>query len=81
MREAYLGRRKGELESMLEQAQNGEWKPVMNVINHVRGTGAMFGFVHVGIAAENVVKAVQNGDAKSLEQLEEYARIVRETDV
>lgn len=76
MRERYLSSRKAEIEDMLYSARNGEWKPVMKTANHVRGTGAMFGFENIGTAAENLVKAVQNGDSKSLEFLEKYAEAV-----
>ena len=76
MRANYLGSRKAEIEDMLDHARNGEWKPVMNIANHVRGTGAMFGFENIGDAAENLVKAVQNGDAKSLEFMVKYAEAV-----
>lgn len=79
MRAGYLERRKAELEQMLEQAETGEWKPVMVIINHVRGTGAMYGFDNLGCSAENVVRAVQNGEAASLDLLREYARAVSES--
>lgn len=76
MRGGYLERRKAEVESMLDCARAGEWKPVMTIANHVRGTGAMYGFESMGMAAEELVKAVQNGESRSLELMEEYARIV-----
>ena len=79
MREGYLERRKAELEEMLDNARAGEWKPVVSIANHVRGTGAMYGFLNIGLAAENLVKAVQNGDAKSLQFMEDYARVVDES--
>ncbi len=76
MRGAYLGRRKAELDALMDHARAGEWKPVMTVVNHVRGTGAMYGFFEIGDAAAGVVRAVQNGEANSLTVMEEYARIV-----
>lgn len=79
MRKSYLERHKAELDMMLDSAKNGEWKPVVNIGNHVRGTGAMYGFPNMGAAAEELIKAVQNGDANSLEYLEAYARAVRES--
>lgn len=79
MRAEYLEKRKNELDAMLFQARGGEWKPVMVIINHVRGTGAMYGFENIGNAAEEVGKAVQNGNAKSFELLERYAVIVNES--
>ncbi len=78
MRAAYLERRREELESLLDHAGAGEWKPVMTVANHVRGTGAMYGFGDIGKAAEGLVRAVQQGDAKSLEFMNRYAKAVGE---
>ena len=79
MRADYLEKRKNELDAMLFQARGDEWKPVMVIINHIRGTGAMYGFENIGNAAEEVGKAVQNGDSKSLELLERYAETVNES--
>lgn len=79
MRVGYLARRKDELELMLDQARAGEWKPVMTIINHVRGTGVMYGFDNMGLAAEEVMKAVQSGEAKSFALLEGYAKAVNES--
>jgi hypothetical protein len=76
MRARYLEKRKAELDDLIDHARNGEWKPVMTVAGHVRGTGAMYGFENIGTAAENLVKAVQNGDAKSIEFMEKYAEAV-----
>ncbi|MDR1744854.1 MAG: hypothetical protein LBS30_03775 [Planctomycetota bacterium] len=76
MRGAYLQRRKGELDALMDHARAGEWKPVMTIVNHIRGTGAMYGFPGIGDAAANVVRAVQNGDTNSLTVMEEYAGIV-----
>lgn len=76
MRAAYLERRKGELDALLDHARAGEWKPVMTVANHVRGTGGMYGFGEVGKAAAELVRAVQNGDAQSLEFMQTYADAV-----
>ncbi len=78
MRAGYLGRRQAEVDEMLDHGRNGEWKPVLNIANHVRGTGAMYGFKTVGDAAENLVRAVTNGDPGSFALLEEYAKAVRE---
>ena len=78
MRAAYLDRRKGELDSLLDHAKEGEWKPVMMVANHVRGTGVMYGFSNIGRAAEELVRAVQQGDANSLEYMNHYAKAVGE---
>ena len=78
MRAGYLERRRGELEEMLDNARQGVWKPVVAIANHVRGTGAMFGVANVGEAAENLVRAVQNGDSQSLGLLEEYVKTVSE---
>lgn len=77
MRREYLEARKSELDALLFQAGGNDWKPVMLVINHVRGSGAMYGFGAVGSAAEEVFRAVQGGDAKSLELLQAYAEAVR----
>ncbi|MCC8165316.1 MAG: hypothetical protein LIQ31_03995, partial [Planctomycetes bacterium] len=63
---------------MLDHGRNGEWKPVINIANRVRGTGAMYGFKTIGDAAENLVRAVTNGDPGSLALLEEYVKAVRE---
>lgn len=79
MREEYLNNHKAEIDAMLADARADEWKPVMNVINHVRGTGAMYGFPAMGDAAERLAKAVESGQADSLEYMNEYARIVAAT--
>lgn len=79
MRKGYLGRRRDELDMLLVSGRGGEWKPVMTVASHVRGTGAMYGFANIGDAAENLAKAVQNGAANSLEFLEQYAKTVNES--
>lgn len=79
MRSGYLNQRKSELEEMLVSARAGEWKPVLTIANHVRGTGAMYGFANIGDAAENLVKAVQNGDSKSIEWMEAYADAVKKS--
>lgn len=78
MREEYLAARKNELDVLLFQAQENDWRTVMLTINHVRGSGAMYGFEAAGNAAEEVSKAVQNGDAKlSRAAMEAYADAVR----
>ena len=79
MRSGYLERRKGEIGMMLASAGEGDWKPVVNIANHVRGTGAMYGFDNIGQAAEELVKAVQNGDSKSFGYMEAYAKAVNES--
>lgn len=81
MRAAYLDKRKAEIDTLMDHARAGEWKHVMTAVNHVRGTGEMYGFDKIGDAAEAVVKAVQNGDASSLTFMEDYARIVGESSV
>jgi hypothetical protein len=78
MRAAYLGRRKEEMDTLLDHARAGEWNPVMTVANHVRGTGAMYGFADIGRAAAELVRAVQHGDANSLEFMRKYAQNVTE---
>ncbi len=79
MRSGYLQRRREELEGLQYSAHLGDWKPVMNVVNHVRGTGAMYGFENIGAAAEQLVKAVQNGSAQSMELVAAYVRTVKES--
>lgn len=79
MRAAYLERRKAELETLLDHARAAEWKPVVAAANHVRGSGAMYGFKNIGDAAESLVRAVQNGDAKSLDFMEAYAKTVSDS--
>lgn len=79
MRAAYLEQRKTELESLLDHAQASEWKPVIAVANHVRGSGEMYGFKNIGEAAESLFRAIQNGDANSLGFLKTYATTVSES--
>ena len=79
MRKKYLDRRLLESDVMLDQANAGEWKAVMVIINHVRGTGAMYGFPNIGDAAETLSRAVQNGEADCLPYLEKYVATVRES--
>lgn len=82
MRGEYLGKRKRELDAVLFQAGENDWKSVMIIINHVRGSGAMYGFDALGNAAEEVAKAVQNGEKdKSLELLRAYADAVNNSSV
>lgn len=76
MRECYLVQRRAELEAMFDSAKVGVWKPVINIANHVRGTGSMYDFATIGTAAENLAKAIQNGDMKCTEYLEAYAKAV-----
>lgn len=79
MRAEYLAERKAELDGMVDSARSGTWKPVMTIANHVRGTGAMYGFPNIGESAEALVKAVQNGYANSLTYLDAYAKAVNES--
>ena len=79
LRAKYLQRHKDELESLRDHAEAEEWKPIMTIANHVRGTGAMYGFPDMGEAAENLVKAVQGGEANPMEYLEEYIKSVSES--
>ncbi len=82
MRTGYLGKRKHELDAILFQAKENDWKSVMVTINHVRGSGAMYGFEAIGGAADDVAKAVQNGEKdKSLELLHAYADAVNNSNV
>lgn len=79
MRGEYLERRKSEIDGMFDNARNGEWKPVLAIANHVRGSGAMYGFPNLGSAAEALSRAIQNGDEKSIDHLAEYAGVVKES--
>ena len=79
MRKGYLERRKAELDTLLANAKDGEWKPVENAANHVRGTGAMYGFEAIGGAAETLVRAIQNNDANCAGLLEKYVATVNES--
>ncbi|MDR1613458.1 MAG: hypothetical protein LBT97_11860 [Planctomycetota bacterium] len=76
MRQSYLDARKGELEAFLAFAKGNVWKEVIVAANHVRGTGAMYGFVNIGDAAEDLAKAIQNGDPKCLDLAFAYADAV-----
>lgn len=77
MRSSYVKMRCSELEAMEDTARNGVWKPVDLIANHVRGTAAMYGFAGIGEAAENLAKAIQNGDPKCLDYLQVYVDTVR----
>ncbi len=79
MRAVYLENHKDELPKMLASARAGDWKPVLDIANHVRGTGAMYGFANIGEAAEKLVKAVENGYNNSLAFLEQYVKAVSES--
>lgn len=79
MRAAYLERHKSELETLLDHANANEWKPVIAVANHVRGSGEIYGFKNIGDAAENLFRAIQNGDVNSIRFLEAYAKVVSES--
>lgn len=81
MRSAYLEKRSSELEAMFADARGGVWKPVVHIVNHVRGTGAMYGFPAIGDAAAELSKAIQNGDPRCLALLEVYAAAVRDARV
>ncbi len=81
LRRGYLERRRAELGALTDSAGAGAWKPVLTALNHVRGTGAMYGFPAIGDAAEALVKAAQNGDADNMECFEAYVRAVAEADV
>lgn len=79
LRSGYLERRRGELDMMIVSARAGEWKPIVAVISHVRGTGTMYGFANIGEAAENLGKAVQNGDPDSPALMDAYVKAVNES--
>lgn len=81
MRGGYLARRRAELEAMFDSARAGVWKPVITIANHVRGTGRMYNFAAIGDAAENLAKAIQNGDMKCMEYLETYAKVIGDAKV
>ncbi len=78
MRAEYLRKRKDELDTLLFQAGENDWKSVIVVVNHIRGTGAMYGFEAIGDAADTVVRAVQNGNTECRELLQVYAETVRD---
>ncbi len=78
LREAYLASRRSELEALVSMARENEWKYVVTTAHHVRGTGAMYGFANIGTAAENLCKAIQNGDPNCRELLEKYVNAVNE---
>ncbi|MDR2391238.1 MAG: hypothetical protein LBE84_06145, partial [Planctomycetota bacterium] len=79
MRGGYLKRRKTELDAIMEQARKGEWRPIQEMANHVRGTGAMYGFPNIGLAAENLAKGLQNGDPDCRTLVDLYAKAVAES--
>lgn len=79
MRTGYLERRRAELDMLIVSARAGEWKPIVAVVNNVRGTGAMFEFPNIGEAAENLLKAVQNGDPDSPALVDVYVKAVNES--
>lgn len=78
MRRNYLDARKSEIEAMFDTARMGVWKPVVTIVNHIRGTGKMYGFPAIGDAAESLAKAIQNGDMKCMDYLQAYAKAVDE---
>ncbi|MDR1521014.1 MAG: hypothetical protein LBU23_12870 [Planctomycetota bacterium] len=79
MRSAYLARRRGELDALRLCARRGDWRPVSVTANHVRGTGAMYGFPNIGEAAEKLAKAIQNEESNCLDLAEGYFRAVNES--
>lgn len=79
MRAGYLERRRSEVDLLLVSARAGEWKPIITVVNHVRGSGAMYGFPNIGDAANDLVKAIQNGDPDSPKLLEIYIKAINES--
>lgn len=78
MRSDYLRRRREELEELLESSRGNDWRAVANIVHHVRGSGAMFGFAGIGELAEELVKAAQDGDSGRQELLEMYVKAVEE---
>lgn len=76
MRRAYLAARQAELDILLSLARENVWKEVVTVAQHVRGSGAMYGFDGVGLAAENLSRAIQNGDQKCMDYMHAYAGAV-----
>lgn len=81
MRAAYLERHKREIDDLLEHARASEWKPVVAMANHVRGSAEMYGFKTLGDAADALNRAVQNGDVNSIRFLEAYAKVLSESSV
>lgn len=79
MRKGYLDRLNAEIDMMLGCAKVEEWKPIFTIVNHVRGTGAMYGFDNIGDAAEELAHAIQNGETRRYDLLEKYAKIVKES--
>ncbi|MDR3211610.1 MAG: Hpt domain-containing protein [Planctomycetota bacterium] len=78
MRKEYLERRQAELDALQSSASGNEWKYVFKILQHVRGTGGMFGFDSIGNAAEQVCHGIQNADLHCLQLMEDYIRTVRE---
>lgn len=78
MRQGYLSRRRGELEALTSSAKGNEWKYVIKLAQHVRGTGRMYGFDNIGDAAEELCKAIQSADPKCMEYVVRYAEAVHE---
>jgi hypothetical protein len=78
MRAEYLRRRREGLEDLLGKAERNDWKALAKTLNHVRGSGAMFGFAGIGVLAEELTKAAQNGEAGCQELLEKYVKAVKE---
>ncbi|MDR1535143.1 MAG: Hpt domain-containing protein [Planctomycetota bacterium] len=79
MREAYLRRRRDELGELRQGAGRGDWLLVRITANHVRGTGAMYGFPDIGSAADKLADALQNEDSGCRDCLENYVRAVNES--
>lgn len=79
MRRQYLGRLQAQTSGMIGCGKVEDWKPVATIVNHVRGTGAMYGFTNIGNAAETLARAIQNGDSKRYQLLEAYANTVNQS--
>ena len=78
MRRDYLKRRRSELDALLSSGRGNEWKYVVTFVQHVRGTGGMYGFVNIGDTAASLYRAIHAGDPNCMQHLESYARAVEE---
>lgn len=79
MRRGYLTRRRGELAALVSSAKGNEWKYVVIIAHHVRGTGSMFGFPNIGETAENLCRAIQNAEPNCMDYVNLYAKAVNES--
>ncbi len=79
MRQDYLSKRNAALENLLDSVREGGWKIVYAEVNHVRGTGAMYGFPDLSTKAETLFRAIQKGDPKCREYLDDYVETVRKS--